>query len=248
MNQKLIEIYQDTKRICSSISPPRSEIIGWSSLKEDNGDDDSAGNVIVEPMDTVSAIIKYSKRGKTAVLNMASVKRKGGGVENGAVAQEECLFRCSNLYNIPDEFYPIGEDELIYTHGATFVKDFMYNPINHVVVDVITIPAINLNNRGLTPTGLNKTKSSYKLTHEEEISYLDKMHLMIGSAIYNECNNIILGAWGCGVFKNNPKIISELFRETLESLRYRFDNVIFAIINDRNSTDNNYEIFKQTFK
>ena len=59
------------------------------------------------------ALIKYCKCGKTAVLNMASSKRKGGGVENGSMAQEECLFRCSNLFTIQDNLYPIQKDQYI---------------------------------------------------------------------------------------------------------------------------------------
>jgi uncharacterized protein (TIGR02452 family) len=55
-----------------------------------------------------------------------------------------------------------------------------------------------------------------------------------------------LGSWGCGVFDNNPTVISGLFLHILYKERYSslFDNVVFAIINDHNSVGNNYEIFK----
>jgi len=246
MKEELIKIYQDTISNCSSITSPVSEKINWADddvpqAGPDIDVPDRQGNVIVEAMDTVSALVKYSKIGKTAVLNMASSRRKGGGVENGAMAQEECLFRCSNLFTISNDLYPITSDEYIYTKDATFIKDCNYQPMEHVIVDVITIPAINLNSKHADFS--NSPEGYESLT-------LDKMFFMINSALINGCENIILGAWGCGVFKNDPKVISELFKETLEGgdLFKMFNNVVFAVINDRNSVGNNYEVFKKTFQ
>jgi uncharacterized protein (TIGR02452 family) len=252
MREKLIKIYQDTKDICSNIKPPISEKICWGEDTPQAGVDFDViyhhGNIIVEPMDTVSALVKYSKIGKTAILNMASSKRKGGGVENGSVAQEECIFRCSNLFTISDSFYPIRDNEYIYTKDATFVKDFGYIPMEHIKCDVITIPAPNLNS--YYQNG-DKRKDVYKISNQDnyEADILDRMFYMINSAAIGGCDNIILGAWGCGVFKNDPKLISELFKETLygSEIYKHFKNVVFAIINDSNSVGNNYQIFKETF-
>lgn len=245
--QQLIDVYQNTKEICKNIPFPKSEKITCGDDTPQAGSDidipNKSANIIVEPLDTVSALIKYSSKGKTAVLNMASSKRKGGGVENGAMAQEECLFRCSNLFTIPDNFYPIKNDQYIYTHQASFVKDNYYNIINPVKADVITIPAINLGNiQNYEDFGYSNDSQGYEAIN------LDKMFFMINSALISGCDNIILGAWGCGVFKNDPNVIASLFKETLESgLSSMFENIVFAIINDRNSVGNNYEIFKKIF-
>jgi uncharacterized protein (TIGR02452 family) len=58
--------------------------------------------------------------------------------------------------------------------------------------------------------------------------------------------NLILGAWGCGVFNNDPITISTLFKQVLidEGYATLYNKVIFAIINDHNSVGNNYSIFK----
>jgi uncharacterized protein (TIGR02452 family) len=70
---------------------------------------------------------------------------------------------------------------------------------------------------------------------------------MLSLAIKNNTKNIILGAWGCGVFKNDPDVISKLFYKILviEGYSNYFDSVVFAIINDRNSVGNNFDIFYQ---
>jgi uncharacterized protein (TIGR02452 family) len=235
---ELISVYQNTKRLCSDISVPLSEKYNFESFVED-WQLLHKGEIIVEPIDTVSAIINYSGQGKIAVLNMANAYNKGGGVEKGSMAQEECLFRCSNLFMIPDEFYPIKKDELIYTHGVSFIKNFYYSTIYPATADVITAAAYNLNpnHSGKETVNMN-----------DYIPYMEKaVNLIVNSAAKNDCDIIILGAWGCGAFKNEPEIVADIFKTVLKEKRYLFNKVIFALINDRNSVGNNFEIFKKAF-
>lgn len=236
--EDLIEVYEDTKRICENIIPPISYKVGRLIF---NSTDNKNGKIIIEPMDTISALEKYIPYGKTAVLNMASSIKKGGGVAKGAMAQEECLFRCSNLFTIPDEFYPIDVHEFIYTHNATFVKSADFKPIS-IKADVITIAAPNINkqNKYYNP------KDFETISYEEQINM--KINQMFTYAHGQKCKNIILGAWGCGVFKNDPTTIANYFKDILNINRNLFDNIVFAIINDKNSVGNNYQIFSDTFK
>jgi uncharacterized protein (TIGR02452 family) len=229
----LIEVYQDTldysKHLLNSITTKHdfSEILTNQSPSETN--------IQVVNSDSVSALTEWYKVGKTAVLNMASYKRPGGGVINGARAQEECLFRCSNLgHVISSDFYPLQDNELLWTKDAVFFKDVNYAYMKDVSVDVITIAAINLN-------GLGK----FQITNYEELTK-DKIRLMLSMAIKNNIDNIILGAWGCGVFGNEPDKMAKMFKDVLEE-GYKFNNVIFAIINDHNSVGNNYNEFKNIF-
>jgi uncharacterized protein (TIGR02452 family) len=222
----LVEVYQDTldysKDLINSITTKHdfSEISTSKSISK---------NIEVVNSDSVSALTEFSKTGKTAVLNMASYKRPGGGVINGARAQEECLFRCSNLgHVISTDFYPLQDDELLWTKDAVFFKDVNYGYMKDVKVDVVTIAAINLN--------------AQKVDNYEELTK-NKIRLMLSIATKNNIDNIILGAWGCGVFGNEPSKMAKMFMDVIKE-GYSFDNIIFAIINDHNSVGNNYNEFK----
>ncbi len=234
----LIEVFQDTEKFSNKMRESVSTKHDFDSIltfiPEQTND-----NVKVLNMDSVSAAVMFSKFGKTCVLNMASPTTVGGGVKEGARAQEECLFRCSNLTHvISQEMYPLKMDECIYTKDVKFFKDFHYNYIDEIVVDVITIAAPNI--------GGQKAYQGFNY----EVDMKEKISLMLSLPIENGVKNIILGAWGCGVFGNDPKEVSELFRNVLTTRGYQnqFDNVVFAIINDHNSVGSNYEVFKETFE
>ena len=232
--KNLIEVFEDTKKYTLDNNLTKSKTTKHTFLEIEPTHLLVKYNISIINSDTVSAAIDFSLLGKTALLNMASYKRPGGGVRNGARAQEECLFRCSNLSEvIPTSHYPLQEDECVYTSAGVFFKDFNYDYITPTEIDVITMAAINLNGFELTDI------KQYIKTNK------DKIRLMLSLAIKNDVKNIILGAWGCGVFKNNPVQIATFFKEVLdEGYNSYFDNVVFAIINDHNSVDNNLEIFK----
>lgn len=232
--KNLIEVFEDTKKYTLDNNLTKSKTTKHTFLEIEQPHGPTKSNIIVVNSDTVSIAFDFTLLGKTAILNMASYKKPGGGVRNGARAQEECLFRCSNLSEvIPTSHYPLQEDECLYTSDGVFFKDFNYNYTTPTKIDVITMPAINLNSLELTDF-----KQYIKINK-------DKIRLMLSLAIKNEVKNIILGAWGCGVFKNNPVQIANFFKEVLdEGYNSYFDNVVFAIINDHNSVDNNLEVFK----
>jgi len=234
--EELIQVFENTKELCSEVNPPTSQKYTFEDLKRNE-----YGNVTVEPTDTVSSIIKYSSQGKTLALNMASSKRPGGGVANGSIAQEECLFRCSNLFEISKEMYPLTTNEFIYSKDVTFIKDKDYKTVFPVYCDVITIAAVNLNTGHIdNPEPVNPL--------EYKNIMLRKMDIIFKVARENKIDNIILGAWGCGVFKNDPNMVAELFNLSLAPYRECFKNIVFAVINDKNSVANNYEIFNNRIK
>jgi uncharacterized protein (TIGR02452 family) len=232
----LVDVFLDTVEVGERFSVGKTSKVYFKDI---SNKDTRRYIPIVEvlPKDTVSCLIDTGE-GDVCILNMASQKRPGGGVRNGARAQEEALFRCSNLHHsISEDFYPLGIDEALYTEGAIFFKDKDYNLIRTIKTDVITIAAINLNNSFLT-------KEEYeKITKQ-------KIRLMLSIPKKKGIKTLILGAWGCGVFKNDPKIMSKFFKEVIfnEGFGLGFEKIIFGVINDHNSVGNNYHTFLDTFK
>ena len=195
-------------------------------------------DIIVESGTTLATARKYLHIGKTAVLNFANPENPGGGVQYGAMAQEECLCRSSNLYpclcdasvfndyyeyhrNLKNTFY---SDRLIYTKDITVFKDD--NDIPQILpehmwftVDVITCAAPYIAKR--------------KYTNSTALLLLFKSRIrnIFEAARDNKADVIILGAFGCGAFKNPPLIVAEAFRQVICEQDYFkcFRKIVFAI-------------------
>jgi len=176
---------------------------------------------------------------KIAVLNYAN-NHSIGGAPFSAGAQEESLCRCSTLFPclqaMEKPFYQkhrdqflrkeidlMGNDDLIYTPDViVFKTDERTNPVyprmmNHdewYKVNVITCAAPQL---PLAP----RMPDNY----EDIIRSRIKKILDVAAKERNEV--VILGAWGCGAFKNPIEIVAKLFVELVK--KYDFETVEFAL-------------------
>ena len=245
-----VDVYKDTLLKATQYAIPSTGLC--FAMEVEGYEKNKRGEIFEENIDSVSAIAKYSNS-KTCVLNMASAKRPGGGVVKGAKAQEECLFRCSNLgLSISKGHYPLQQHEMLYTVNAVFFKDVNYNDFDCAYLsDVITCAAVNLNDNA--KYGYDG-KDAMSEDPASDYSYVNitkrKIEGIVTSAALRGVETLILGAWGCGVFKNDPKFIAQTFLDALTTSdrRYAFDRVVFAVINDRNSVGNNYDVFKNVIR
>lgn len=202
--------------------------------------------ISVEDMDSCSAVHTYSKEGnKACVLNFASYKNPGGGFIVGSMAQEEALCLGSNLYNILsserlfNQFYSINRTKLnkgLYGNNLLYSPDVIFIEEGKVThCDVITCAAPN--------SGLY-LRYNPNLAYKVPQVISDRINHILYSAYDNDVKTLILGAFGCGVFKNNPKEVAELFKLFLNG-KYKgcFEKVIFAIPNGVN-----LNVFKGVFQ
>ena len=191
----------------------------------------------IEMMD-IDSLTLASQLDNPCILNFASHKRPGGGyecVKNLKMilkTQEEDLFRRSNLPELMDnkvvrEHYPLKGLNAIYCM-ATANKDKLLEPITPFNFGVITMPAI-VNPQDYEYNGLVK----------------DKIDVIFGIAVENKHSNLILGAWGCGVFNNDPRKIVELFLDKALGMPGFFERIIFAI---PNKDSENHKIFKKAIE
>ncbi|GAA4164185.1 hypothetical protein GCM10022217_34360 [Chryseobacterium ginsenosidimutans] len=171
---------------------------------------------------------------KLMCLNFASAKNPGGGFINGAEAQEESLARTSALYEIQLQawdYYTVHcamescfyTDMMIYSPKVpVFRKDKGELLSKPVLCNFITSPAVN--------AGIVK-KQEPERAHEIYGAMDVRMDKMFALALNQGNETLILGAWGCGVFKNDPKEIAELFNKHLHGkYKNKFKRVVFAVL------------------
>ena len=194
------------------------------------------------------------------LLNMANRHTPGGGVINGARAQEESLFRqsnlCVSLYQF-DEYhagllglplgngrYPMDRDTGgIYSGHVTFFRTssrkgdaLVETPFECAVVSVAAI-----NRPDLTPDG--------RLVDWAVVATKKKIRTMLRIGLLHGHDAIVLGAWGCGAFRNPPEHMARLFHEVLEEDEFarKYRIVRFAVIEDHNSRHSNFAPFDREF-
>ena len=194
---------------------------------------------------------------KTAVLNFANAYHPGGGVTNGAMAQEECLCRSSNLYSALTLPYLIrnyykwnsrntgdmGTDAVIWSPGVTVFKTDDPVPAEMereewFQVDVLTCAAPYYDKNKKHPATQEKLR---------EVFY-HRIRNILEVAIAKDTDILVLGAFGCGAFNNPPALVADVCRELLVEKGYFrfFRKTVFAI--KRNDSENtNLEAFRKAF-
>lgn len=257
-NKELMSVFEDTMRM---ISKEDLEVGSEYSLKYDEPIEmedtsyDKEGKLEIVDSDTLDCAKTMIDEGveNVCVLNMASIWKYGGGVANGARAQEECLCRRSTLYPMLKEYaerykgtYPIaGEYDVIYTSNVKVLKDSKYNILTYPYsVNVITAAALK-----------KPTLENDSLSEKDKTFLKNKIRQMINVAAFNGNKGLVLGAFGCGAYGCPSKDVASIFKEVLveEGESRLFDVVKFAVIDDHNSfrgdnKEGNLNVFKEVFK
>jgi uncharacterized protein (TIGR02452 family) len=167
-------------------------------------------------------------------LNFASTKNPGGGFLGGALAQEECIARASGLYPCllkADAYYQyhrkldtcLYSDHMIYSPGVPVFKDEEGELLDEpVCVTIITSPAVN--------AGVVRRQEAGKA---DQIVPVMKRRIekLLGLCLHYQHDTLVLGAWGCGVFQNEPEEIAQLFLEALSANQFR--KIVFAVKTDK---------------
>lgn len=209
-------------------------------------DKNTQTNIFYEKDYIINVAYKYKKDNpikNVCILNFASAKNPGGGFLRGSMAQEESICYVSTLYHslIQSDMYEINKknplngiynDIGIYTNEICIFKlnrdDVNY--IDPVYPSVISCPAIN-KNHALT-NNISENNIYGKMC--------DRIKLVFEIAKTHNVDILILGAYGCGVFGNNPKDIIEIFNGLIHNdYENIFEQIIFAIPDKIN-----YDIFK----
>lgn len=189
----------------------------------------------VENISTVAAVRLLAAEGKPdiGVLNFASAKNPGGGFINGANAQEESLAVSSTLYptlTAHEDYYRENRahksmmylDYAIYSPGTVFFRDENFRLTETPVkASVLTLPAVNMGQVILKGENAQEAKRVMRR----------RMKLALGIFAEQKARHLVLGAYGCGVFRNDPIEVAAWWRELLEEgMGQYFDSVFHAVL------------------
>ena len=260
--QEYIDIFEDTMHLCKTDEQLKRSL--EESLEKQYFLPESAPLILkAEPKEKPAEVTVSQKRtfeaaeaykGKrVCVLNFASSKNPGGGVERGASAQEECLCRVSTLFpcltdeGIMNSFYiphrtmfrdTLYNSDLIFTPGVTVFKSDTNMPAlrprdEWFTADVITCAAPNL--------------GAYTRLDDKS---LEKLHTERGERIFLTAINegaevLILGAFGCGAFRNPPAAVAGAYRTLTGKYAAYFDKIEYAVYCPPKNTSN-YSAFRNT--
>ncbi|KOV64683.1 hypothetical protein ADK64_16555 [Streptomyces sp. MMG1121] len=171
-----------------------------------------------------------------AVLNFASARNPGGGYLNGAQAQEEALCRASALYAClltARRFYdhhradrdPFYTDRVIHSPGVPVFRDdrgrLLADPFR---AGFLTAAAPN--------AGVVRRRAPERITAVPGALAV-RAERVLETAAAHGYRRLVLGAWGCGVFQNDPAQVAGAFRALLGPggrFTGTFDHVVFGVL------------------
>lgn len=190
------------------------------------------------------------------VLNLANPVNPGGGVRRGAKAQEEDLCRKSSLllslesrnslpyyeYNRSLHTY-MGSDAVIIHPQVEIIKDENGDLLKDTVIVAVMTCAAPMLTHGME--GMNRS--------EYEAMVYRRITGMLKVAAYLGYKHLVLGAFGCGAFRNDARIISDLFYKALKEFDYdgmkekdMFERIDFAVM-DHSANQYNFREFSRNF-
>lgn len=235
-----LELCQSNPVLAQAVSDARRDqfiVLEGETLPAARARFEEDAQVLVSPRRTFQAASAYAGQ-KVAVLNFASAVSPGGGVLTGCNAQEESLCRISTLHpclNVPENwnrfYHPhrqanqrLNNDDCIYTPGVVvFRSDDSAEAVlpeeEWFRTDVITCAAPDL--RTFEP-GSVTDETIWQLHHK-------RLRRILDVAFSGGAEIVILGAFGCGAFGNNPAVVSGAMADVVREYRRMFRTIEFAV-------------------
>ena len=186
-------------------------------------------------LQAAARLARSGEGGRIGALNFASAKNPGGGFLSGARAQEESLARSSGLYRSLlqcPQYYAYHRSH----RAASYSDRMIYSPRCPVfrtddgvlleqvyLVDFLTSPAPN--------AGVLQRNEPQNLPLLEGV-LRERSARLLALAAHHGCEVLILGAWGCGMFRNDPEGVANAFWEHLgpgHPFHGRFRQVLFPV-------------------
>ena len=237
---------QHTKEVSQRYSAEIKRAVAKSVVYTDKVDRNKTIETMAEPiievvdLDSVSAVFNCYD-GHSCILNFASYRHPGGGFIKGSKAQEECLCHASFLYNVLrqfDSYYAYNElhlNDSLYTNRAIYTPNVIFERENDAqVIDVLTCAAPNYS--AYVRVDSDGSKQNYD-------ALKSRIEFIRDIVEQNNVDTLIAGAFGCGVFRQDAKIVANLFKEIFSVTS--INKIIYAI--PASIDEKNYNEFVKVF-
>jgi uncharacterized protein (TIGR02452 family) len=250
----LTDDVRDARQGTRLYAPSASARLVTKMLAEPTGTDRVTAIEVTDESSMVAArrLVVDEGCGRVAVQNFASARNPGGGYIGGARAQEEDLCRVSALYTTlleAPEYYaahradrsPLYSHRVIFSPDVPVFRDHQYRLLDEpYAVSFLTSPAPN--------AGVVARDRAEEMERLPEL-LRERAACVLAVAAHHGIRTLVLGAWGCGVFRNDPADVAEVFKDHLSSgglFENRFDRVVFAVL-DRTPGQPNLAAFRGAF-
>jgi len=235
------EVYYDTKFSLVNCGSIQAAIDIHQTFNHNDEDEDD------------NCASKVTRNNHIGILNFASAKNPGGGYKSGSSAQEESLCRSSLLYPCLHQFeerqnhyYRINRSKQN-QFGTFFSNCAIFSPLvpiirddgpnmslspNKVLCSFVTSPAPNKSALKQQQKKRNADSSILSSQDQRKLQNVMEKRILRILTIFemNGCTDLILGAFGCGVFGNDPEFVAAAFRKIINwSFKGVFCSITFAI-------------------
>jgi uncharacterized protein (TIGR02452 family) len=186
-------------------------------------------------------------------------------VTTGAGAQEETLFRRTNLFRSLYQFAPYaGQYGIKPSHhqypldrnfGGVYTPDAIYFRESEQKGYALLEEPVSLS--FITVAGMNRpdlTDDGYIADHHVEL-IKNKIRTIFRMGLVHGHDSLVLGALGCGAFRNPPRHVARLFHEVMEEPEFKnkYRRIVFAILDDHNAhqkhnPEGNFKPFVEEFR
>ncbi|MFQ5595606.1 MAG: TIGR02452 family protein [Anaerolineae bacterium] len=204
---------------------------------------------------TLHAALRLAQSGDHAnvlALNFASARNPGGGFLKGSQAQEESLARASGLYPCIVQMKAMYHSNRRF-RSCLYTDNMIYSPRVPVfrddsdrllevpyLVSFVTAPAVN--------AGVVRRRGGTDAGRIGDVM-LGRIEKVLSLAVIHHHDALVLGAWGCGVFRNDPSDVARWFGDHLAGnglFAEVFKKVVFAVL-DRTPSRSVIRPFESVF-
>lgn len=216
-------------------------------------DNETDALIKVTNRDTFSAALAMNRMNshihdsEIMVLNFANPVNPGGGVRYGAVAQEEDLCRRSTLLMSLE-----SEDAAEY---YKFHKEQRDGFSSHSIIVSPNVEVFRGYDNALLPYTFRVSVltcaapivdgvKSRPYTYAEYTTLLsDRIAGILSVCAKMGYKKLVLGAWGCGSFGNDPMLVARLFEKNIRLFRGSFEEIEFAVLGNAANFNSFHKVF-----